>query len=553
MPRYVYGTARAELFTDADVLDEDIGDRVFWTRVNVGEAWPGVPTPLTWTWAGPGIDAIVCRAWTALGAYSAKEKVPRRERVDERFAAISQGRVLLNLDLMRSVGDRMPFNSGDKIETALFGAGRPSTPSRSVPARYPFVAFMGPRAIVRARRSLLETLPVTRRFWSDAVSALMDVPRDASIHNERARTLLRESADRFVDVGEHQAVSSVAGQGAYDALDALCRRFGLPDATGVLATDPDLAPELETVNDLWRHSRGELDLAGFLARHGYHAPVQAELAAHSWRMDPRPVRALATTYTARAEHEDPMSGQRARLAERSALENELLGRAPRALAPVVRAALYTARRTVPLREVSRMQFLQLYDVARAAAVVLAEDMVAREALDRVDDAFYLTLPELLSGQAPPDGLIGARRRRRAFYQRHEVPLIFRGTPVLTEITLDAGKDEFRGLGGSPGVVEGLARVITDPHDSDELADGEILVCETTNPTWASFFLVAGGVVVDIGAPLSHAAILSREMGIPCVMDTKDARHCIRTGDRIRVDGSTGLVQVLERAAEATVA
>lgn len=545
MTRHIYGPVRTELFSTEDVLDENIGDRVFWTRVNVGEAWPGVPTPMTWTWAGPGIDAIVCRAWTALGSYSAKERIPRRERVDERFSAISQGRVLLNLDLMRSVGDRMPFNSGDKIETALFGAGRPSTPSRSVPARYPFVAAMAPRAIMRARRSLLATLPVTRRFWSDAVFAPMDI--------ERARSLLRESAERFVDVGEHQAVSSVAGQGAYDALDALCRRFGLPDATGVLATDPELAPELETVNDLWLHSRGELDLDGFLARHGYHAPVQAELAAHSWRMDSRPVRALAKTYTARAEDEDPMSGQGARLAERAALETELLRRAPRALAPVVRAALYTARRTVPLREVSRMQFLQLYDAARAAAVVLGGELVDRGALETVDDAFYLTLPELLHGQAPPDGLIGARRQRRSFYQRHEVPLIFRGIPELTEITFGTGKDEFCGLGGSPGVAEGLARVIEDPCDSDELADGEILVCETTNPTWASFFLVAGGVVVDIGAPLSHAAILSREMGIPCVMDTKDARHCIRTGDRIRIDGSKGLVQVLERAGQVDVA
>jgi pyruvate,water dikinase len=544
MRRYRYGLVDSELFSSADVLDEDIGEAVFWTRVNVGEAWPGVPTPLTATWAGPGIDAIVSRAWTSLGAF-APDRVPRRDKVDERFSAISQGRVLLNLDLMRSVGDRIPFNSGDKIETALFGAGRPSTPSRSVPGRYPFVAIMAPRAVVRARRSLLATLPVTRAWWSDEVYRPMDT--------DRARALLRESADRFVDVGEHQAVSSVAGQGAYDALDALCRRYDLPDAAGVLATDPDLAPELETVNDLWRHSRGEIDLDGFLARHGYHAPVQAELAARSWRMDPRPVQALAKTYTIRAEHEDPMSGQRTRLAERTRLESELLRRAPRALAPLVRAAMFTARRTVPLREVSRMQFLQLYDVARAAAVVLAEDLVARGGLAAAEDAFYLTFAELLSGQIPPDGLVAARRERRAFYQRHEVPLIFRGTPELTEITLGARKDEFRGLGGSPGVVEGLARVIEDPEDSDDLADGEILVCETTNPTWASFFLVAGGVVVDIGAPLSHAAILSREMGIPCVMDTKDARHCIRTGDRIRVDGSRGLVEVLEHAVDLTPA
>jgi pyruvate,water dikinase len=94
------------------------------------------------------------------------------------------------------------------------------------------------------------------------------------------------------------------------------------------------------------------------------------------------------------------------------------------------------------------------------------------------------------------------------------------------------------------VYEGTARVITDPDDAEDLLDGEILVCETTNPSWASYFLVAGAVVVDIGGPLSHGPIVAREMGIPCVINTRDARQVIRTGDLLRVDGTAGVVEIL---------
>lgn len=87
-------------------------------------------------------------------------------------------------------------------------------------------------------------------------------------------------------------------------------------------------------------------------------------------------------------------------------------------------------------------------------------------------------------------------------------------------------------------------MITEPDDADDLLNGEILVCETTNPSWASYFLVAGAVVVDIGGPLSHGPIVAREMGIPCVINTRDARLVIASGDMLRVDGTAGVVQIL---------
>ncbi|MGH9034595.1 MAG: PEP-utilizing enzyme, partial [Acidimicrobiia bacterium] len=92
------------------------------------------------------------------------------------------------------------------------------------------------------------------------------------------------------------------------------------------------------------------------------------------------------------------------------------------------------------------------------------------------------------------------------------------------------------------VVEGRARVVIDP--GDVLEEGEILVCETTDPSWASLMLVAGGLVIDIGGALSHGAIVARELGVPCVINTRVGTQRLRTGDLLRVDGDAGVVAVL---------
>ena len=102
-----------------------------------------------------------------------------------------------------------------------------------------------------------------------------------------------------------------------------------------------------------------------------------------------------------------------------------------------------------------------------------------------------------------------------------------------------------GIGVSPGIAEGTVRVVRDA-DSDQADDfepGDILVCRITDPSWAPLLSVAAAVVIDIGGSLSHGAIVARELGIPCVINTVDGSRRLRTGDRVTVDGSAGSVQV----------
>ncbi|QTR03542.1 pyruvate, phosphate dikinase, partial [Saccharothrix algeriensis] len=107
--------------------------------------------------------------------------------------------------------------------------------------------------------------------------------------------------------------------------------------------------------------------------------------------------------------------------------------------------------------------------------------------------------------------------------------------------------EVTGLPGAAGVAEGVVRVIPSVADGAALRPGEVLVTTVTNIGWTPLFPRAAAVVTDVGAPLSHAAIVARELGIPAVVGCGDATARLRTGDRVRVDGARGTVTPVDRA------
>jgi pyruvate,water dikinase len=111
---------------------------------------------------------------------------------------------------------------------------------------------------------------------------------------------------------------------------------------------------------------------------------------------------------------------------------------------------------------------------------------------------------------------------------------------------DSATDVIRGISGSPGVVEGRARVILDVEQLADLQDGEILVASFTSTSWTPVFSRIAAAVTDAGGVMCHAAIVAREYGLPAVLGTGSATKRIATGDRIRVDAADGVVTIIER-------
>jgi phosphohistidine swiveling domain-containing protein len=188
-------------------------------------------------------------------------------------------------------------------------------------------------------------------------------------------------------------------------------------------------------------------------------------------------------------------------------------------------------------------------------------------LDAPDDVLFLRYNELrmLIGDAAAldaRSLVAARRADREASKRLHPPnwigtatpsqlafpyLVNWGYPERFHQGRPATEGPVTGIAASPGQVEGIARVVMTVDEFDDVAEGDILVCQMTNPAWVVLFTKIAGLVTDTGGTTSHPAVLSREFGIPAVVGTSVASKRIRTGDRIRVDGSAGTVEILEQA------
>jgi pyruvate,water dikinase len=305
---------------------------------------------------------------------------------------------------------------------------------------------------------------------------------------------------------------------------------------------------MKLIEDLWRASRGEITEATVVAEHGYHGPLEGEISSRVWREDPSPLTRMIEAYVGKPDSENPAARESRAREQLPVLHRQLAAELPRVQRPAVIALLRHAARTLPLRGVGKASFLQAIDVARASARCIGEHLVTAGALDDPEAVFYLTLPEL-TGTIPADAreLVGQRRRTRAEHQQVRLPGSWRGTPDVQPIEAESQDDEVvSGIGVSAGIAEGIVRVVIDPSFADVEPD-EVLVTPTTDPSWASIMFISSALVVDIGGALSHAAVVARELGIPCVVNTRNGTRALRTGDRVRVDGAAGTIEVLARS------
>jgi len=525
-----------------DPLHDRAGAAAQWTIVNTAENFPDVATPLGWTFWERPIEAAMRGAFFDLGALR-RDELGVPESVDDRYSGVFFGRFTANLTTLLEMADRMPGTSGRAFEQQIFG-GAGSWTGRAVPRRYPVVAVRLPTTAVRIPRRLRALRNQIDTWWRGVVAP------EALEDPARARAALREAMRNFERVMRPHVVCTMIGQLAYERVSRICAAAGLPGREIELITGSGGVEETTLAVDLWELSRGRGTLAAFLAKHGYHGPSEADVAGLSWREDPKPVQRLVDSYREMPEAAAPGMALAAQRARRDTAERELTARLSRRERLVAGRALALARAFLPLRELGKSAFVQSIDGGRAPARALGRRLAAEGVLDDPDDARYLTVDELL-GAPPTDAasVVAERRRRYEEYCGYRLPDRWTGQPV--PIPIEGWADDpsgaaapVTGIPVSPGVVEGVARVIADPH-TEELGIDEILICETTDPSWASFFLIASAVVIDIGGPLSHGAIIARELGIPCVINTRTGTRRLRTGQRIRVDGVAGTVEVLD--------
>jgi pyruvate,water dikinase len=306
-------------------------------------------------------------------------------------------------------------------------------------------------------------------------------------------------------------------------------------------------------------------VAGFLARYGMRGVGEIDLGRPRWREDPTPIVQTLQSYLQiedASQAPDAVFARRAAEAE-TAIE-QLAGRLRASRGGRFKAwrARWAARRLRALmgvREAPKFWAIRNMGLVRAALLASGRELVESGVLSQPDDLFFLSLDELRA-LAAGEGRdwAGLVQERRGAYAREErrkqIPrlLLSDGQAFYEGMAAQQGVDaavtgEEGILGGSPvspGVVEGAVHVVLDPSTA-RLAPGEILVCPGTDPAWTPLFLVAGGLVMEVGGLMTHGSVVAREYGIPAVVGVSQATSRLKTGQRVRVDGNSGKVKLLE--------
>jgi phosphohistidine swiveling domain-containing protein len=202
------------------------------------------------------------------------------------------------------------------------------------------------------------------------------------------------------------------------------------------------------------------------------------------------------------------------------------------------------------REARRDKVVRANWVLRGLLREYGRRLVDAEILQAVDDVFYLLVDELDALPADVTGLVARRRAEQRRLATVTPPTVFSGNwePSTTSSPTLVGGQALRGVGVCGGRVRGRVRIVR-PETIDDLQPGEILVAEVTDVGYTAAFCYAAAVVTELGGPMSHAAVVAREFGFPCVVDVQGATKSLPSGALVEVDGTTGEIRVLELAAE----
>jgi rifampicin phosphotransferase len=569
------------------VCDDEPSERFpVYTRANTSEVFAVAVTPLTWTTFGRfGWEVGFREALYEMGVFTPDE-----------FRPVGQcdvigcfgGYVYLNVSVNRLIGIRIPGLTVEAIDASFFGEQPDTPPYRSDPrdenaersaqvsAWLASLSDQDPRAESDADRLHVEALVAQRPDFatlSDAamlayLRSLIPECRRAlkrhilNLHGGNVLTGIIAQVSQAVGAGELAAsVTGVVGD-----VDSAGPSFDLWDLSRQAKSSPVVAAVFDQgVDGLLGRLRGSADSeakhfleqwVAFIERWGFLGPDVWEFRSPTYRTDPEMVLRMLNRTRLAPDSSAPALRVATRAAECEAAITEIAGRLTddAAARDQFIGAAHSAGNYLAARERSKVINARLNDEARTVSRELGQRLMKRGLLSRWEDVLMVTNDEadaFVANPAAYTGLIAQRWALLDLLISKEPPFVFEGKlPPLSAFKdreirkmndAAATSKQLTGIGVSPGRHRGRARLITSLAVDSELEPGEVIVAVTTDSTWGPLFLTAGAVVVETGSTVSHAAIVSRELGIPAVASVKNVTQLIRDGDTVTVDGNAGTV------------
>jgi phosphohistidine swiveling domain-containing protein len=517
-----------------------------WTNSNFCEAICDVMTPATWSMWEIYTEAVPFQ-------------IPGYPLV-----GVIGGRPYINLSLLASLGRALGMDAGKMLRRSedLWGRVPEGVDVPLLPLtnwqllRTVLPVLFRIRKALRVSKEEIQAFIATCPCWCTTMRRRIQQTRSQTELADLWRNELRPYFGRAWRIGRAALESNLAARLRRDLIELV----GTADANALLSNlgGSEHLASLGPLVALSKVARGEMSREEYLQRYGHRGPHEMEVSIPRPAEDPEWLdRQLAAFAKSPVDVETLLEKQRAEFdAAWKRFRQRYPGKAKSMQHRIGRVAA-SAR----LREAARSEATRVIWVVREFALRASE----LTGLENGDDVFFLSLDEMLdvlSGDDTALAFIPARRETHAGYSAlPPYPAIIRGRFAPFEWAADPNRrsdvfdshtpppvpssDVITGFAGAAGVVEGLVRRLDRPEEGDQLQPGEVLVTATTNVGWTSLFPRAAAIVTDVGAPLSHAAIVARELGIPAAVGCGNATMLLRTGDRVRVDGGQGIVEILK--------
>lgn len=528
-----------------EINDSLAGDDL-WVNTNVGEAVPDVVTPYTWSLIRQ-LDEITT---FAKGYYI--------------WSGNISGRIYSNFG--RRISAYMAL--GVKQETAFNISG---TFFGALPEGIKFTPYPYTRTDV-----LTKILPSILRFFAHirraGKTAEADVKNNPRIFAELWQKIVRSSSQsELLRLWENEIepytirywwLQGYGGSRNLPVLtvkNALVKYVGEEDANALLSTlgGKEGLASIGPVVGIGKILRGEMSREQYLQQYGHRSPHELELSIPSPAEDAGWLDAQIDDH--RKLNID-VEGLLAKQQQQYAAALQRFQEKYPGKVKWLKKQLAKASEGARWREAARSEFTRAFRVNRAFARKVGE-------LTGIgDDVFFLYIQEVLDLLRGRQEALQFIPIRKANYDKYKAlppfPPVIRGRfdpfiwsklpnrrmdyydASMPASTVDPHTETLKGFPGASGMVEGNVRVLSSPDDAGQLQQGEILVAASTNVGWTPLFPKAAAIITDVGAPLSHAAIVARELGIPAVVGCGNATIRLKTGDRVLVNGGQGTVQIL---------
>jgi pyruvate,water dikinase len=575
------------MVSDRFVTDWEIDTRrPYYTRANAGEVLADPASPLGWTLV---FEQGLLKGWRQgfvdFGVYQESEMDTERPAVTGMFG----GYFYLNLSYLRLMGLRMG-STPDVIDAAYLGRRPGVPPYRPLPddecADCTTKIAQGMHWAMTA-----ESYPEIDADRRRALAARDDRPDLRTLIDtelvERMRSFLPELANAFyrhdytaiaatvgpaligevlADIGRPELLLDLLS--GWGAVDSAAPSFALWDlarsilgASRVGALLDQGAPGFVAALDEAADTDGEIakfraEFDNFVHRYGCRGPNEWDIHAASWEADPTAIAVLLDRLRTAPDDASPYL-RLARLRERrlaaadtvrTALDKDTLA--------TFEIAMRSASVFIPARERTKTNAATFINEVRMTALELGRRGVEVGRFAEPADVMMLLESELDGYLADPDSFTGLLAERLAEYRELfllDPPFIIADrVPPLSEWPLrlesDTAAESGAVLTGAPaahGRYQGRVRVVRDLSDPSALRPGEVMVAPSSDAAWTPLFLVAGAVVLDVGATNSHGAVICRELGLPCAVSVTGATGQLRDGMLVTVDGDTGTVIVDE--------